>query len=198
MQTSHQSPVSVKSVSKRLTHGLMMATAAAVLLSACASKVKLDDADASGKGGVLTVPSTSNNGAGVGSGESSVSSVSADSATNTAGMGNANLPSTIYFDYDSYLVRPDAIPTVEGYAKRVQASPSQHLTLEGHTDERGGREYNLALGQKRAEAVLRALTLLGVADDKLEAVSMGEEQPALGGSDESAWSQNRRVEFKAH
>jgi peptidoglycan-associated lipoprotein len=68
--------------------------------------------------------------------------------------------------------------------------------VEGHTDERGGREYNLALGQKRAEAVARSLTLLGAADAQLEAVSFGEERPAVQGSDEAAWAKNRRAELK--
>ena len=67
--------------------------------------------------------------------------------------------------------------------------------IEGHTDERGGREYNLALGQRRSEAVRRALNLLGVADSQVEAVSLGEEKPASAGSDESAWSKNRRAEI---
>ena len=70
------------------------------------------------------------------------------------------------------------------------------MVIEGHTDERGGREYNLALGQKRADAVLRTLVLLGVQDNQLEAVSFGEEKPAVQGSDEAAWAKNRRVELK--
>jgi peptidoglycan-associated lipoprotein len=70
------------------------------------------------------------------------------------------------------------------------------MVIEGHTDERGGREYNLALGQKRAEAVLRALVMLGAADNQLEAVSFGKERPAVQGSDEAAWAQNRRAELK--
>jgi peptidoglycan-associated lipoprotein len=180
---------------KRTAYSLMLASSTAILLSACASKVKLDDAPTTGTSGVVTVPSTTGSSNGAGSSESRVSTVAADNTASQTGM--ANLPATIYFDYDSYLVRPDAMPTVEGYAKRMQATPAQRLMLEGHTDERGGREYNLALGQKRAEAVVRALTLLGVADDKLEAVSMGEEQAAVAGEDEAAWSQNRRVEFKA-
>jgi peptidoglycan-associated lipoprotein len=69
------------------------------------------------------------------------------------------------------------------------------VALEGHTDERGGREYNLALGQRRAEAVRRALALLGVADSQMEAVSFGKEKPAVPGSDEAAWAKNRRVEI---
>ena len=70
------------------------------------------------------------------------------------------------------------------------------MVVEGHTDERGGREYNLALGQKRAEAVAKSLTLLGVPESRIEAVSFGEERPAVAGSDESAWSRNRRAELK--
>jgi peptidoglycan-associated lipoprotein len=70
------------------------------------------------------------------------------------------------------------------------------MVVEGHTDERGGREYNLALGQKRAEAVVRSLTLLGVGGQQLEAVSFGEERPAVQGSDEAAWARNRRAELK--
>jgi peptidoglycan-associated lipoprotein len=78
----------------------------------------------------------------------------------------------------------------------LQANKQFKVQLEGHTDERGGREYNLALGQKRAETVRRALTLLGVSDAQLEAVSFGKEKPAVSGSDESAFAKNRRVEIK--
>ena len=70
------------------------------------------------------------------------------------------------------------------------------MVVEGHTDERGGREYNLALGQKRAEAVAKSLALLGVPESRIEAVSFGEERPAVAGADESAWSRNRRAELK--
>ena len=85
---------------------------------------------------------------------------------------------------------------IEAHAKRLTANRTQRTTIEGHTDERGGREYNLALGQKRAEAVLRSLTLLGVAETQLEAVSFGKERPAVQGSDEAAWAKNRRAELK--
>ena len=76
------------------------------------------------------------------------------------------------------------------------ANRTKRMTIEGHTDERGGREYNLALGQKRAEAVLRSMVLLGVQRRQLEAVSFGEERPAVQGSDEAAWAKNRRAELK--
>ena len=87
---------------------------------------------------------------------------------------------------------------IEGHrrlARFLKQNGNRHVVIEGHTDERGGREYNLALGQRRAEAVRRALELLGVRDTQLEAVSFGKEKPAVPGNDESAWSQNRRAEI---
>jgi len=87
-------------------------------------------------------------------------------------------------------------PVIEGHAKVLMAQKARKLTIEGHTDERGGREYNLALGQKRAEAVLRSLVLLGAAESQLEAVSFGKERPASEGGDEAAWAKNRRAELK--
>jgi peptidoglycan-associated lipoprotein len=101
----------------------------------------------------------------------------------------------VYFDYDSFVVRPEFASTLEAHAKYLAANRSRKLALEGHTDERGGREYNLALGQKRAEAVRRALTLLGVSDAQVEPVSFGEEKPAVNGFSEEAYAKNRRVEF---
>lgn len=102
----------------------------------------------------------------------------------------------VYFDFDSYAVRDDGRPVVEAHARLLTANRARKMTVEGHTDERGGREYNLALGQKRAEAVVRALTLLGATDAQLEAVSFGEERPSAQGSDEAAWAKNRRAELK--
>ena len=81
-------------------------------------------------------------------------------------------------------------------ARVLMANRGKRMAVEGHADERGGREYNLALGQKRAEAVVRSLVLLGVAERQLEAVSFGEERPAAQGGDETAWSRNRRAELK--
>ncbi|MCU0925707.1 MAG: peptidoglycan-associated lipoprotein Pal [Hydrogenophaga sp.] len=101
----------------------------------------------------------------------------------------------IYFDYDSFVVKPEFAATLEAHAKFLAANRTRKLALEGHTDERGGREYNLALGQKRAEAVRRALGLLGVSDAQVEPVSFGEEKPAVIGFSEEAYAKNRRVEF---
>ena len=102
----------------------------------------------------------------------------------------------VYFDFDSDVVKEEYRPLIDLHAKRLNANKKAALNLEGHTDERGGREYNLALGQKRAEAVQKSLTLLGVSADQVEAVSFGEERPAAQGSTEEAWAQNRRAEIK--
>ena len=102
----------------------------------------------------------------------------------------------VYFDFDSFVVKDEYRPMIEAHAKVLSTNRGKRMMLEGHTDERGGREYNLALGQKRAEAVLKTMVLLGVQDNQLEAVSFGEERPAVQGSDEAAWAKNRRVELK--
>lgn len=101
----------------------------------------------------------------------------------------------IHFDLDSYLIREEFRPVVEAHANHLRSDPNRRVILQGHTDERGGREYNLALGQKRAEAVRKALSLLGVADNQMEAISFGEEKPLATGADETAWAENRRVEI---
>ncbi len=102
----------------------------------------------------------------------------------------------IYFDFDSDAVKPEYQDTVAKHANRLTKDKKVNLVLEGHTDERGGREYNLALGQRRAESVSKSLTLLGAAAGQIEAVSFGKERPAAQGSDEAAWAKNRRVELK--
>ena len=102
----------------------------------------------------------------------------------------------IYFDFDSDVVKEEYRGLVDLHAKRLNAKKTAALMLEGHTDERGGREYNLALGQRRAEAVAKSLTLLGVGANQVEAVSFGKERPAVQGSGEEAWAKNRRVELK--
>ena len=99
----------------------------------------------------------------------------------------------IYFAYDSSEVRPEFRPAIEAHARYLTANPNTIVTLEGHADERGSREYNLALGENRANAVKRQLSLLGASAGQIRTVSYGEERPATDGHDESAWSQNRRV-----
>ncbi len=101
----------------------------------------------------------------------------------------------LLFDYDSSAIRDEYRTLLEMHAKFLIKENSARLILQGHADERGSREYNLALGQRRAESVYNALNLLGVPDAQMEAVSLGEEKPVVEGHDESAWAQNRRTEI---
>lgn len=100
---------------------------------------------------------------------------------------------TVYFDYDSSQIRADFLPVLDAHARYLRDNPGARIRLEGHTDERGTREYNIALGERRGEAVRRALLLRGAARAQLLVVSYGEEQPAVLGSGETAWAKNRRV-----
>jgi len=101
----------------------------------------------------------------------------------------------VYFDFDSYVIRAEARPIIEAHGRRLLADPNLRVALEGHTDDRSVREYSLGLGQKRADAVRKALSLMGVADSQLEAVSFGQEKPAVSGFTEAAMQENRRVEI---
>ncbi len=104
---------------------------------------------------------------------------------------------TIYFDYDSANVREDQRSAMDENVRKLQEyQPEGMVVVEGHSDERGTVEYNLALGEQRAQAVKTYLVDAGVAEDRIETVSVGEEQPVVMGSDESSWAQNRRVELK--
>ncbi|MBC7501739.1 MAG: peptidoglycan-associated lipoprotein Pal [Herminiimonas sp.] len=102
---------------------------------------------------------------------------------------------SVYFDYDSYTVRDEFKPLVQAHSSYLSANKGRKILIQGNTDERGGREYNLALGQKRAEAVRKSLSLLGVPDSQVEAVSLGKEKPKALGSDEAAWAENRRADI---
>ncbi|MFZ2266398.1 MAG: peptidoglycan-associated lipoprotein Pal [Azonexus sp.] len=102
---------------------------------------------------------------------------------------------SIYFDLDKYEVRDEYKDLVAAHAKYLVANRGFKVLLQGNTDERGSREYNLSLGQKRADAVKRSLTLLGAREDQVESVSLGEEKPKNAGHDDSAWTENRRADI---
>jgi peptidoglycan-associated lipoprotein len=102
---------------------------------------------------------------------------------------------SVYFDFDSYAVRDDGKPVVSNHAGYLTKHTERKVLIQGNTDERGGTEYNLALGQKRAEAVRKAMSALGVSDGQMEAVSLGKEKPKATGHDESAWAENRRADI---
>jgi len=102
---------------------------------------------------------------------------------------------SIYFDFDSYVVRDDGKPVVENHSAYLSKNKQRSILIQGNTDERGGAEYNLALGQKRAEAVRKSMSTLGVPESQIEAVSLGKEKPKATGSNEEAWAQNRRADI---
>ena len=167
---------------------MFLALAVAFALAGC-STVKLDDIPVEDKrAGDVTGRRAA------GGGQSSVAPVVTDSAA-ASQPGPANVARIIYFDYDSYVIKPEFQSLIEAHARFLKANNSRKIAIEGHTDERGGREYNLALGQRRSEAVRRSLGLLGVPDTQVEAVSFGKEKPAAPGSDEASWAQNRRAEI---
>ncbi len=164
-----------------------------VALVACGSNVKLSDVPVENRSGTsITAPSSSGDAAGVT--DRGVQPVQIG-GTDAAMPGPAGVARIIYFDYDSYTIKPEFQGAIEAHARYLAANKTRKLAVEGNTDERGGREYNLALGQKRAEAVRRGLGLLGVTDAQVEAVSFGEEKPAVTGSDEAAMAKNRRAEL---
>lgn len=168
----------------------VLAAALVVSLAACGSSVKLDEAPVEDRNATGAAAGTGQGQAGMDQGGVSGVNVPGIDTPQPAGMERI-----VFFDFDSFDVRPEATTVLEANARYLKANPNRKVNLEGHTDERGGREYNLALGQKRAEAVRRALALLGVADSQMEPVSFGEEKPAVVGFDESSYAQNRRVEL---
>lgn len=166
-----------------------IALSIAALVAGCSSGVKLDDVPVQDKGATSTVPSGSGS-----TGQSGVAPVDLSQSGRDA-AGPVGVARIVYFDFDSFVVKPEFQSLLEAHARYLKASSARRLVIEGHTDERGGREYNLALGQKRAEAVRRSLGLLGVQDAQLEAVSFGKEKPAVQGHTEDAYAQNRRAEL---
>jgi peptidoglycan-associated lipoprotein len=176
----------------KLFKSSLIAAAAVALISGCASSVKLDDVPVETR---AATPAGAASSTGADTGAASQSQVTTVDLSKQADAMLAGTAKVIYFDYDSYVVRGEYKPTIEANAKALTTDRKRHLVVEGHTDERGGREYNLALGQKRAEAVVKSLELLGATEAQLEAVSFGKERPAVQGSDEAAWAKNRRAEL---
>ncbi len=157
-------------------------------LAACGSSVKLDEG---AKVEERTAATTSQSSA-------DTRTVAPVTATSTDPLNDPQgilARRSIYFDFDSFMVKDEFKPVLTAHAQYLIANPARRIVIQGHTDERGGREYNLALGQKRAEAVLRNMTLLGVPESRMEAVSFGEEKPKALGSDEQAWAENRRADI---
>lgn len=159
----------------------------ALVLAACGSSVKLDDKPVAVEERSGTTPSTLDTRT-----VAPVTTGSTDPLNDPKGMLAKR---SIYFDFDSYIVKDEFKPVVEAHAKYLTTTKGRKIVIQGNTDERGGREYNLALGQKRAEAVRKSLSLLGVPESQMEAVSFGKEKPKVQSNDEAAWAENRRADI---
>jgi len=171
---------------------LVLAGVLSIFLAACGTSVPLTDvpvADATAK-------EVGADAGAAGSGVQSGGVAPVDLGASPDQVFGSNESRVVYFDYDSFVIRPEFQSLIAEHARYLRAQPARRVALEGHTDERGGREYNLALGQKRAEAVRNALSILGVSSGQMEAVSFGKEKPAVAGTDETAFAKNRRVEIR--
>ena len=165
----------------------------AVLRSACSSAVNLDNVPVEDKTGTSVSQQQDAQGNGSAVGKGGVTSVDVGKSGQQGALPAGSR--IVYFDYDSFIIKPEFQSVIEAQARFIKSDKARKIGIEGHTDERGGREYNLALGQKRADAVRSALSLLGVAEAQMESVSFGKEKPAAQGSDEAAMAKNRRAEI---
>ena len=165
---------------------LMLIAASGLMLAACGNKPLPEAGPSSEPVGPTTSTEGASSGS-VGSSELSAEQQAMDAAKQ-AGV-------IVFFDYDRAEIKPEFVPVVAAHAKFLNGNAQRKVRLEGHSDERGSREYNIGLGERRAQAVRRALMLQGVTENQITTVSYGEERPAVQGSDESAYGKNRRVEL---
>lgn len=176
----------------RNTLTLSFILSSAVFLAACSStpiaenKAPVEDRTATAKKDTTAAAAQDSR---------TVATVTTPAKTSDNGPQGALAYRSVYFGYDSYAVVQESVPVVEAHAKHLVATKGQKIVIQGNADERGGREYNLALGQKRAEAVRKALVLLNVPESQIEAVSFGKEKPKAQGHDEAAWAENRRADI---
>jgi peptidoglycan-associated lipoprotein len=167
---------------------LFLSFVALLALSACSSTPTNNAAGASTASQSPSRPLASS------SGQQPASTVAGVKAPGADGKSLASQRS-VYFDFDDYSVKSEFAPVVADNGKALSANPKLAVQIIGNADERGSAEYNLALGQKRAEAVARALKIYGVKDTQMEAISWGKEKPKASGHDETAWAQNRRADI---
>ncbi|MFZ6687051.1 peptidoglycan-associated lipoprotein Pal [Undibacterium sp. SXout11W] len=170
------------------TKTLALMISSVVLMTACASKVPLEDKAKVEEKPVATTatpPAETNT-------VKTVQTGSVDPLNDPQGVLAKR---SVYFDFDSYVVKDEYKSVVENHSKYLTTNKQRKILIQGNTDERGGSEYNLALGQKRAEAVRKSMSLLGVPESQIEAVSLGKEKPKATGHDEASWAENRRSDI---
>lgn len=168
---------------------LWVATAMVALLAGCASTPTPETAPTEERTVTATTPGTGTSTAGTTSGGVTGSATRGDVLHDPHSVLSKR---SVYFDFDSYAVKDEYKPLLEAHAKYLQTTRAARVTIQGNCDERGSREYNIALGQRRADTVKRMMQLYGAADAQIETVSFGKEKPKNAGHDEAAWAENRR------
>jgi peptidoglycan-associated lipoprotein len=176
---------------KRLSFAVL---AIAVALYGCATTESQDSSTSAGTPSSSGSPSASTSTGSPSGGQ--VGSRGMASGTSSEGMDRPDMKRSVYYEFDKYDVKPDYRALVESHARWLKANPKAKLVIEGNADERGSREYNVALGQRRADSVTKMLVLLGAQPDQIEAISWGEEKPRSAGHDEGSWAENRRADFR--
>ncbi|MGC1387050.1 MAG: peptidoglycan-associated lipoprotein Pal [Steroidobacteraceae bacterium] len=177
------------SLTKMLSIGCLCAAAA--LLAGCPKKATTVEPPAAG----TQIPGSSDAAGRPGSTTSPLGGDAGTMGSGALGAGGALARNVIYFDFDKSDIKPEYADIISAHARNLSAHPNLKLKLEGNTDERGTREYNIGLGERRAQAVRRAMMLQGVPESQLTTVSFGAERPAVEGDDEAAWAKNRRVDM---
>jgi peptidoglycan-associated lipoprotein len=162
------------------------AMAGVLLVAACATEKPAEDSNAA-PGAVFTAPAPQQQ-------TFAIHPQQAHATPSAANSASLQLPAqrSFYYDLDRYDIKPVHRPAIEAHARYLQQNADAHVTIQGNGDERGSREYNLALGQRRAESVRQVMRLSGVADRQIETISFGEEKPKALGHDEASWAENRR------
>jgi peptidoglycan-associated lipoprotein len=169
---------------------MVLVVAAAIALAGCPKKIETKpDAGASS-------PTPATSGTSTSGLPATTNQAASDMAAEQAALQDLQkLGMVIYFDYDKAEIKSEFVSVVAAHAKFLNGNASRKVRLEGHTDERGSREYNIGLGERRAQKVRQALLLQGVSEAQITTISYGEERPAMSGSDEEAYAKNRRVEI---
>jgi len=170
----------------------IVSIAVLLLAAACASKETRTESGVTDRSTGVTAPTASG-----GTSSNTVPQANAGAINPFNDPNNPLSKHSVYFDFDSNAVKDDYRPVIQAHSRYLSSDKrSEHVRIEGNCDERGSREYNLALGQRRAESVKKMMTVLGVGDSRIETISYGEEKPVAAGHDEAAWAQNRRADIK--
>ncbi len=170
----------------------IVSIAVLLLAAACASKETRTEAGVTDRSTGVTTPNASGGTRSTTTPQANLGAINPFSDPN-----NPLSKRSVYFDFDSNVVKDEYRPVIQAHSRYLSNDKrSEPVRIEGNCDERGSREYNLALGQRRAESVKKMMTVLGVGDARIETISYGEEKPVAPGHDEAAWAQNRRADIK--